>query len=103
MTGLAPKKVTSKHESHLVSLVSNQSKKHLQRPKFKPGDFVRVSKENLPFRKGYKQNFTDEIFEIVKIATLNPPTYNLRDSNREKLLGKFYQAELILVRKNGRV
>ena len=94
VTGLAPEKVTSKHESHLVSLVSNQSEKQLQRPKLKPGDFLTV-KENLPFKKGYKQNFTDEIFEIVKIATLNPPTYNLRDSNRENLLGKFYQAELI--------
>ena len=64
---------------------------------------MRVSKEKLPFTKGYKQNFTDEMFEIVKNATLNPPTYNLRDPNREKLLGKFYQAELILVRKNGKV
>ena len=53
VTGLAPKKVTSKHESHLVSLVSNQSKKPLPRPKFKPGDFVRVSKENLPFKKKF--------------------------------------------------
>ena len=51
VTGLAPKKVTSKHESHLVSLVSNPSKKHLQRPTLKPGDFVRVSKKNLHFKK----------------------------------------------------
>ena len=69
-----------------------------------PENLCEYQKEkNIPFKKGYKQNFTDEIFEIVKIATLNPPTCNLRDSNREKLLGKFYQAELILVRKNGRV
>ena len=103
MTGLAPEKVTSKHESHLVSLAFNQSKKHLQRPNFKPGDLVRVSKESLPFKKCNKQKFTDEIFEIVKIATLNPPTCNLRDANREKLLGKFYKAELVSVGKNGRV
>ena len=51
--GLAPEKVTSKHESLFISLVSIQAKKHLERPKFKRGDFVRVSKANLPFKKGF--------------------------------------------------
>ena len=50
VTGLGPKKIT-RHESHLVSLVSNQSNKNLQKPKLKQEHFVRVSKENLPFKK----------------------------------------------------
>ena len=99
-TGLAPKKVSDRDVPHLISLVSNKSTKQLRMPKFRAVDFVRVSKENLLFRKGYKQNFTDEIFQIKKIATLNPPTYNLLDSAKEKLLGKFYQPELILVKEN---
>ena len=104
VTGLAPKKVSDKDVPHLISLVSYKSTKQLRVPKFRVGDFVRVSKENLPFKKGYKQNFTDEIFQIEKIATLNPPTYNLLDSEKGKLLGKFYQPELILVKKkNGRI
>ena len=103
VTGLAPKKVSDKDVPRLISLFSNRSTKQLRVPKFKVGDFVRVSKENLPFKKGYKQNYTDEIFQIDKIATLNPPTYNLLDSTREKLLGKFYEPELILVKKNGRI
>ena len=104
VTGLAPKKVSDKDVPHLISLVSNKSTKQLRVPKFRAGDFVRVSKENLPFKKGYKQNFTDGIFQIEKIATLNPPTYNLLDSAKEKLLGKFYQPELILVKKKtGRI
>ena len=104
VTGLAPKKVSDKDVPHLISLVSYKSTKQLRVPKFRVGDFVRVSKENLPFKKGYKQNFTDEIFQIEKIATLNPPTYNLLDSEKEKRLGKFYQPELILVKKkNGRI
>ena len=103
MTGLTPKKVSDKDVPHLISLVSNKSTKQLRVPKFRAGDFVRVSKENLPFKKGYKQNFTDEIFQIEKIATLNPPTYNLLDSAKEKL-GQVYQPELILVKKkNGRI
>ena len=64
---------------------------------------MRVAKEDLPFKKGYKQNYSDEVFQIDKIATLGPPTYNLQDSQGEKLLGKFYQQEIILVRKNRRV
>ena len=99
VTGLAPKKVSDKDVPRLICLVSNKSTKQLRVPKFKAGDLVRVSKENLPFKKGYKQNFTDEIFQIEKIATLNPPTYNLLDSAKEKLLGKFYQPELILLKK----
>ena len=104
MTGLAPKKVSDKDVPHLISLISNMSTKQLGVPKFRAGDFVRVSKENLPFKKGDKQNFTDEIFQIEKNATLNPPTYNLLDSSKEKFSGKFYQPELILVKKkNGRI
>ena len=104
VTGLAPKKVSDQDVPHLISLVSNKSTKQLRVPKFRAGDFVRVSKENLSFKKGYKKNFTNEIFQIEKIATLNPPTYNLLDSAKEKHLGKFYQPELILVKKkNGRI
>ena len=94
VTGLASKKVSDKDVPRLISLVSNQSTKQLRVPKFKAGDFVRVSKENLPFRKGYKQNYNNEIFQIEKIATLNAPTYNLVDSTKEKLLGKFHQPDI---------
>lgn len=98
--GLAPKKVTQKHVPELISKVADQSFKLSKIPKFKIGDSVRIAKENLPFKKGYKQNYTDEIFQIGKIATRNPPTYNLCDSNQEKLLGKFYQQELVHTREN---
>ena len=35
------------------------------------GDRVRISKYDLPFSKGYKPQFTQEIFEIVAIAFKN--------------------------------
>ena len=47
------------------------------------------------FAKGYKQSFTDEIFEIFDVPTRNPPTYNLIDANKEPIEGKFYEPELI--------
>ena len=95
VTGLAPAKVSRKHVPHLISL--SASDKFVQRPRFKIGDKVRIAKEDIPFRKGYKQNFTDETFFIVKIPTVDPPTYHLVDGNFEGILGKFYKTELIRV------
>ena len=45
-----------------------------KKPRFKTGDKVRISKYDIPFRKGYKSQFTSEFFQIVKIATLKSPT-----------------------------
>ena len=38
-------------------------------PKFKVGYRVRISKQDLPFRKGYKPQFTNEIFKNVAFTT----------------------------------
>ena len=97
VTKLAPNKVFKKHEPFLVSLATEQSNKFLRQPKFKVGDFVRIAKPDLPFRKGYKQSFTDEVFTIDRITTINPPTYALLDATNEKILGKFYEPELVRV------
>ena len=43
--------------------------------KFKIGIRVRISKFDLPFRKGYIQQCIRENFEIVLIATGKPPKY----------------------------
>ena len=91
VTGLAPYKVSKKDTAHLVSLTNVN---RARRPRFAVGDIVRIAKEDIPFRKGYKPNFTDELFEIVKISTLNPPTYNLQDTSGVIILGKFYEPEL---------
>ena len=96
VTKLAPNKVTKKDVPRLVSLSAQTIK--FQRPKFYVGDFVRIVKKDEAFRKGYKQSFTDEVFEVESLATFNPPTYSLIDANGEKIEGKFYQPELQLVR-----
>ena len=97
VTKLAPNKVTRKHVPALVSLIANSSSKLVQKPKFYVGDYVRIAKTDLPFRKGYKQIFTDEVFEIVAIPTVNPPTYSLIDAEKEEISGKFYEKELSLI------
>ena len=46
---------------------------------------------------GYTQNYTDEVFTVLRLATTSPPTYNLIGANNVKILGKFYEPELVQV------
>ena len=71
--------------------------REFKKPAFKIGDRVRISRYDLPFRKGYKPQFTGEFFEIVAIATRKPPTYTIKDEKDKVIRGKFYQKELIKV------
>ena len=93
----APNKKTKKDVPHLISLRVEQSQKLVRQPKLYVGGFVRLAKIDISFRKGYKQSFTDEIFEIFDVPTRNPPTYNLIDANKDPIEGKFYSPELIRV------
>ena len=98
VTKLAPNKVTKKGVPRVVSLTVETCRS--QKPKLYVGDFVQIVKKEKTFRKGYKQSFTDEVFEIAGIPTLYPPTYSLIDSNKEIIHGNFYQPELQLVRES---
>ena len=104
MIKLAPNQVAKKDVPRLVSLTANTA--NSQKPKFSIGDFVRLVKKEETFGKGYKQSFTDEVFEFASIPTLQPPTYSLFDADKEVIQDKFYQPELQLVRgfplKNGK-
>ena len=71
-----------------------------QQPKFFIGDFVQIVKKEETFRKGYKQSFTDEVFEISRIPTLSLLTYSLIDSDKKFIPGKFNQPELQIVRES---
>ena len=62
LTKLAPKKVNKKDVPRLVILSAQTLK--FQRPIFYVGDFVRIVKRDAAFRKGYKQSFSDEVFEV---------------------------------------
>ena len=71
--------------------------REFKKPTFKIGDRVRISNYDLPFRKGYKPQFTREVSEIVAIATRRPPAYTIKDEQGEIIQGKFYQKELIKI------
>ena len=80
-----------------MSILYSESLWEFKKPKFKIGDSVRISKYDLPFRKGYKPQFTLEFFEIVANATRKPPTYTIKDEQGVVIQGKFFQKELIKV------
>ena len=60
--------------SDFMSILYSKSLREYEKPKFGIGVRVRISKYDLPFRKGYKPQFTHEIFEMVVISTKKPPT-----------------------------
>ena len=67
-----------------------------QKPKFKIGDEVRISKyKRKVFDKGYTPNWSEEIFTVDKIQYTNPLTYKLKDLRGEDIQGSFYEPELL--------
>ena len=67
---MVPNKVKN---SDFMSILYGQPIREFTPPKFTISDKVRISKIDLPFRKGYKSLFTKEIFEIVALAGRKPP------------------------------
>ena len=57
-----------------MSILYSKPIRQKKKPTFKTGGKVRISKYDLYFRKGYKPQFTREVFEIVAIATRRTPT-----------------------------
>ena len=68
---LASNKVIKKDVPRLISLRAEQSMKSVRRPKLYVDVFVRLAKVAIPFRKGYKQSFSDEVLEVFDIPTRN--------------------------------
>ena len=63
-------------------------------PKFKVGDYVRISKYKNIFAKGYMPNWSEEIFVIKKVKNTVLWTYIINDLNGEEIIGAFYEKEL---------
>ena len=69
--------------SDFMSILYSRPLREYKTSKFGIGDRVRISKYDLPFRKGYNSQFTQEFFEIVAIATKkNSNIYNQRRTRR---------------------
>ena len=72
-------------------------------PKFKVGDHVRISKYKKVFTKGYTPNCPEDIFVSKEIKITVPWAYVSNDLNGEKIIGTFYEKELIAKNKSKRI
>ena len=63
-------------------------------PKFKIFDFVRISKYENIFEKGYVSNWSEEVFVIKKVKNTVPWTYVVSDLKGEEIVGMFHKKEL---------
>ena len=90
---MKPSKVNTTNEKQILTKIYDNIKIHFA-PKFKVGEFVRISKYKHVFDKGYTPNWTTEIFKITKIQHTNPVTYLLEDYQKTPIKGGFYELEL---------
>ena len=73
-----------------MSIPYSKPLREFKKPTFKIGDRVRISRYNLPFRKGYKPQFTREVFEIV--ANCNKKTTNIHN---QRLARRDYSRQIL--------
>lgn len=68
---------------------------NINKPKFKVGDHVRITKYKHIFQKGYETNWSDEIFLITSVIKRSPwVVYTIKDLQNESVIGTFYEKEL---------
>ena len=90
---MAPINVTNMDAIRLIH--KSRQKKKKERPTFVAGDYVRAVLKDTTFRKGYKPQFSREIYKIKTILTTDPVTYRLIDKNKKPLPARFYEKQLI--------
>lgn len=89
--GMAPKNVTNRDAIRIINSIPIGDYK----PSFRVGDYVRAAIKDKPFRKGYKPQFSREIYLVTEIVTRNPVTYRITDKDKKILPNRFYERELI--------
>ena len=87
-TGMRPNTVKN---CDFMSILYSKPLREYLKPVFKTGGRVRISMYLLAFRKGYKRQFTREVFEVVAIATRKPTFYTIKEEQGEIIQGKFYR------------
>uniref|UniRef100_A0A914QTF2 Chromo domain-containing protein n=1 Tax=Panagrolaimus davidi TaxID=227884 RepID=A0A914QTF2_9BILA len=98
-TGLKPNDINEKNAQQVWEKVYGHPEEPAA-PKFKVGDHVRIALKKSVFDRGYLNNYTDEIFQIVTVQRTNPPTYVVRHENGDIVKGKIYEKQLIKTIKN---
>ena len=96
---MTPLQATNPDNVELVLLHTFKNvKPNLEKAKFKVGDRVRIYSYKTKFDKGYKHNWTTEIFVVSEVRHTNPITYKVKDLEGEDIIGSFYTQELQLTK-----
>ena len=66
----------------------------LQRSQFSTRDLVRISIEQGTFKKGYLEDWREELIVVKHAVGNNPTLYKLQDQAGEDIKGMFYSKEL---------
>ena len=80
-----------------LSILYSKPLRDFGKPKFENGDRIRISKYDLPFKTGYRPQFTTKVLENVAFSSRKPPTYTTKNEQDEIIRGKFYQNRLMKV------
>lgn len=84
---------SKKHEEDLTARVITAGLDK-DKPKFKVGDRVRISRIKKRFEKGYTKNWSIEVFTVHIVRDTTPITYKIIDNKNEVIEGSFYENEL---------
>ena len=102
--GLSPEQAENNVNDAKVAFENEKylSKFKRKKAKYKEGMLVRIQSEKTVFNKGYRTNFNDEIFKIVKVKDKLPiPLYTLASLDDQEVLGgNFYQFQITPVRQS---
>ena len=98
---MAPSDVTKEHEDAIwVRLYGDGSTRNGAAAELEPGQKVRVSRWKGQFEKGYKPRWSEEHFNVKKVAAHPRRMYEIVDYSGEPVEGQFYDAEVQPIRKN---
>ena len=92
-----PSEVNSENSREIWRRLYGDFGKKSTKFRFSVGDKVRISREKHKLEKGYRPNFSKEIFTITEQLARQPVAYRLKDDNDEVIKGMFYEPELVKV------
>lgn len=97
--GFKPSAVTIYNQDKVFKALYPEYGKKKDVALYKVGDKIRLSRLRSPFAKGFRKNYTDEIFEITSvISTRSPPMYKIKSvEDNLNVIGSFYAAEMVKV------
>ena len=102
---MKPIEVSKENEPQVwINLYENKLKNPQmasQRNRFSAGDLVRIRIERGPFKKGYLEGWSEELFVVKHVAGNNPTVYKLQDQTGEDIKVTFYSKELQKVTEPG--